>query len=130
MAKRLRLPLHRYTGWAIHSITYNGDDVTNNLENDIYTVPAITANGLLSVVFEGTATYMAPMQTISSIRVYTAYQAIVVVGAEQGQTVTIYNNNGALLQGVVSQGEKVIIPVKAGAIYLVKVGEQTFKVVL
>jgi hypothetical protein len=81
-------------------------------------------------ISEAGITGIEHMQTISAVKVYTANQSIVVVGAEQGPTVTVYHSNGGWLQSVVSQGDKVILPVKAGAIYLVKVGEQTFKVVL
>ena len=47
-------------GWEIHTITYNGDDIFSQLQNNRYTTPPITANSVLSVVF---AKSDAPIET-------------------------------------------------------------------
>ncbi len=84
--------------------------------------------GLISESSFATDVRPTPAQQVASVKVYVANQSIVVKGAPQGEGVAVYGLNGVLMQSEVSQGNDLMIPVDAGAIYLVKVGGQTFKV--
>ena len=45
-----------------------------------------------------------------------------------GQAVSVYQINGKLIYNVVSQSDKLTIPVQKNAIYLVKIDQEIFKV--
>lgn len=115
--------------WKVNTILYNDVDVTNNLVNGIYTVPAITANGLLNVSFVSTLTG-APELLNNRIKVYSSNSEIIVEGAASGETVSLYTLNGTHLQTMKSQGEKFSIPARKDAVYIVKTDAKTFKVMM
>jgi len=66
----------------------------------------------------------------SSVKVYSAGSAIQVEGTALGETVTLYSITGKQLKIIVSNGEKLNIPVDKQGIYLVKIGGKTYKVVV
>jgi hypothetical protein len=114
--------------WKVNTVFYNSIDVTSSLVNGVYTVPAIIANGLLNVSFVSIATG-APQLVNGKIKVYTNQSDIVVEGITAGETVHVYTESGVQLQTLKSKGERLIIPVKVNAIYLVKTATNTFKVI-
>lgn len=116
-------------GYKIHSVFYNGNNVTNNLNGNVYILPAITANGTLVVNFVSLSTYVNSPDT-KAIKVYSAGTDIIVQGTTESETVRLYNLNGQLLQAVKSQANGVVFKVERGAVYLVKTNTKTFKVIL
>lgn len=116
------------TGWKVNTVIYNGVDVTTSLVNGVYAVPAITDNGLLSVSFVNISS--APQLINSNVKVYTTQSNIVIEGTFDGEKIGLYTTNGKQIQSVKSQGERIVIPTQRDAIYLVRVGEKVFKVIL
>lgn len=116
-------------GYKIHTVFYNGNNVTNNLNGNVYILPAITANGTLVVNFVSLSTDVnSPDKDV--IKVYSAGTDIIVQGTTESETVKLYNLNGQLLQAVKSQANGVVFKVERGAVYLVKTNTKTFKVIL
>jgi len=64
------------------------------------------------------------------VSVFTEQDAIVVKGAKEGDIITVYTASGVQVQTLTSDGNDQRIGVPAGAIYIVKVGNQTCKVAL
>lgn len=116
-------------GYKIQTVIYNGNDVTNNLNDNVYTLPAITSNGTLLVNFVSISTDINSPDR-KAIKVYTAGSKIIIQGTSESETVKLYDLNGQLLQAAKSQGNVVIFGVQRGAVYLVKTNTKTFKVVL
>jgi len=115
-------------GWQIHSVTYNGTDVTDSMIDGIYTAPAIAENALLNVSFE----LGISLQTVSTsqVKVYTIESDIVVDGTSQGEIIKLYTLSGVELTTIQSQGDRINIPVQKGAVYLLKTASKTVKVTL
>lgn len=68
--------------------------------------------------------------TNSNVKVYGTNSEIIVDGTSEGETVTLYTVNGRQIQTVMSKGERLNLSVDRDAVYLVKTGEKTFKVIL
>lgn len=117
------------TGWKVNTVFYNSTDVTSSLVNGVYTVPTITANALLNVSFVSITTG-APELINNRIKVYSTNSEIFVEGTSNGETVTLYTVNGKQIQNIISKGERLNLQVDRDAVYLLKAGQKTFKVIL
>ena len=80
-------------GWHIHSVTFNGKDVTSELtiDND-YKTPVITANSSLNVAYEKTGSKIVLNE--SQLRVNAYGNIISITHAENGELITVYNVDG------------------------------------
>ncbi len=66
----------------------------------------------------------------NNISIFTEKEAIVVKGAKEGDIISVYTASGEQVQTLTSDGNDQWINVAAGAVYIVKVGDQTSKVAL
>lgn len=64
------------------------------------------------------------------IKIRTVNSNIIVEGTSIGETVKLYTVNGKLIQTVISKGERLNLSANRNTIYLVKIGEKIFKVIL
>ena len=85
--------------------------------------------GDFATIIEEDITSNAQIQS-SNIKVFTEAEAIVIEGAESGETISIYTESGALVQTTQATGDIVRINVPGGQVYLIKTGGQTFKIAL
>lgn len=116
------------SGWRVHTVFYNGSDVTNQLVSGMFAVPAITANMLLNVSFELDTPILTPVN--NRVKVYANQSTIIIEGTESGEMVSVYTLSGALLQTIQSQGEHIAISAQQGTTYIVKTSAKTVKVAL
>lgn len=115
-------------GWTVNTLTFNGQDMTSQLLDGQFSTPVITGDAELNVVFKQEASNIKSMKQTetSMIKVYAYKGTIKVVEAEDGTEVEVYNAGGML----VANGEgNCSISLDSG-IYIVKVGNETFKVSL
>lgn len=112
-------------GWSVNTVTFDGKDMTSLLMDGQFSTPVITGNVELNVVFKQTdADDVKSMATESSVRVYASGKNITVTGADSNAPVGVYSTNGIKVQSAVGN---VTLPVGSG-VYIVKVGNETFKV--
>jgi len=71
-----------------------------------------------------------PENEASQATIFTESDGIVVKGAEAGTFITIYSATGIQLKTLTANGEEQRIALPVGALYLVKVGDQAFKVAM
>lgn len=116
-------------GWQLHAVYYNGTDVTSQLVDGKYTVPSINADGVLNVSYVSDTSTLAPTFSSSNIQVYNSSLGIVVSGAPQGETVSLYSINGALLKTEISASNNLVFPAQKGTNYIVKTQHKAFKVI-
>ena len=113
-------------GWKIHTVTFNGEDVTSLLYNGQYSTPVITGDSELSVVYVEDTQGISQAVGESPIRVIAHGQSLSVSGVKDGSTVYVYDTQGKLLR--TARGNATLtLPT---GIYLVKAEGQTFKVAL
>ena len=117
-----------FSGWKVNTLLYNGVDITNSLTNGVYTVPAVSADALLTVSFEQTNALQVP--SLSNVKVYTHSDEIIVEGSIAGETISLFNINGKQITSLKSQGERIAIPAQKDRVYLVKTEGRIFKVML
>lgn len=116
-------------GWQIHSVTSNGEDISS----------LVTYNGLLElyveedmnivITFVESQASHLPAAVPSNVHVYGANDKIFVNGAAE-TNIRIFNEAGAKIVAQKANLEGNSFVVDKGHVYLVQVGDLTFKVAL
>lgn len=115
------------SGWTIHSVTFNNEDVTQQLIGNNYTTPAITSNSILSVVFVEESSDVRSA-IARNIRVTTDdNRNIIISEAPYGEPISVYSANGVLLKQTSAENVRTSINMNTHGIYIVKVGDMTVK---
>lgn len=117
-------------GWKVNSVTYNGIDVTSELnsENE-YTTPAIYEDATLSVSFESTQSAVNSAR-VSNAKVYASNGQIIVAGVEDGNMISVYDESGKIITQTVARSNEQRLSIQSKGIYIVKVEGKTVKVSL
>lgn len=119
------------TDWRIHSVTFNDEDVTGQLnDNGEYTTPAIVENSKLNVVYEKIGDDAINSAPASSIKIQGTSSGVRVIGAEAGDVIQVYSIDGVLQKSAMSEGTTTEIPLSKDKVYIVKVGAKTLKLSL
>ena len=115
-------------GWTVNTLTFNGQDMTGQLLDGQFSTPVITGDSELNVVFKQEASNIKSMKQTetSKVKVYAYNGTIKVVGAEDDAEVEVYNTGGIRI----ADGEGNCSISLAPGIYIVKVGNETFKISL
>ena len=116
--------------WEINTVVFNGVEVTFDLEDGVYTTPEITQDSELSVVFVDVPTSVYSLYDTSDVKVYASRQIISIKGLQENTPVAVYNASGQMEYNNVSTDYEMNINMAKNGVYLVKVGERTFKVIL
>ncbi len=115
-------------GWTVNTLTFNGEDMTGQLLDGQFSTPEITGDAELNVVFKQEASNIKSMKQTetSKVKVYAYNGTIKVTGAEDDAEVEVYNTGGIRI----ADGEGNCSILLDSGIYIVKVGNETFKVSL
>ena len=116
--------------WSICSVTFNGVDVTDDLVDNVFTTPEITGDSELSVVFADIATSVYSLYDTKDVKVYASQQTIRIKGLQDNTPVVVYSTSGQMEYSKVATVYEMNINMGKDGVYLVKVGERTFKVIL
>ncbi len=116
--------------WNIHSVSFNGTDVTNEVSSDnSYRTPEITENSELIVVYVSDMNAIDEVHSKSSLaKVIGSSGNIIISNAEEGERVYVYTTAGVLVNTAVTHNGTTTIRVQENEVYIVKVGNKTFKV--
>lgn len=119
------------SGWKLHSVTLNGDNVTPEVGSDgKYTTPALTSSSTINVVYQQTSQGINAISN-SSVQVK-ARDGEIVISSDNSSAITviIYNIDGKVVSRETIMGGEAHITLPTENIYVIKVGGQTFKVAL
>ena len=117
-------------GWRLHSVSFNGLDITSSVGTDGYiSIKDITENSTLDIAFELESTGVKTMQT-SKVKIYGDKDCIIVRGANYGDEVKIYNEAGAAVTTKTIYNDIVTIPVTNNHVYIVKASGKTVKIAI
>lgn len=117
-------------GWRLHSVSFNGLDITSSVGTDGYiSIKDITENSTLDIAFELEGTGVKTMQT-SKVKIYGDKDCIIVRGANYGEEVKIYNEAGAAVTTKTIYNDTVTIPVTNNHVYIVKASGKTVKIAI
>ena len=113
--------------WLVHSVTFNGEDVTQQMVDGSYTTPALTTNSTLIVVFEDKEDGIQSPQN-SNVRVYGESDGTICINnLADGEMVYVYDTNGRMVRQETASSEQMRIKLDNHGVYIVKAGVKTLK---
>jgi hypothetical protein len=112
----------------IGTVLFNGTSVINLVTGGIYTVPPITANSSLLVTYLSTTDLQGT--TVSDLKVAGGHSEILINGVPKGEVINVYTVVGSLVKSIISEGSRITLPVERNAVYIVKTGTKSFKVII
>ncbi|MBQ5750905.1 MAG: hypothetical protein IIV86_06215 [Bacteroidaceae bacterium] len=115
--------------FELNTILFNGEDVTEDFVEGVYTTPAIEENSVLNISFTIPTAQDAPMQN-SRIKAYGYRGDVVVTGCERGESIAVYDVDGVLLRTMFATSDTMRIAMPTDAVYVVKVADAAVKVAL
>lgn len=117
-------------GWRVHSVTFNGVDVTDYVHEDgTFYTPDITDNSEMVVAFEKIDNSIEH-RSASQARVTASSGNVIVTGANSTEEIFICNESGVVVANAMGNGTNQTFPMPDTGIYIVKVGEKTVKLSL
>ena len=126
----MTMKLEAESGWHVHSVTLNGDNVTAEVASDgTYTTPAINSNSLLSVVYAQGST-SAPSLEVSNLYLHTAGNTLYINGTKGDEQVSVLTLDGKCVVSQQATSGLTEIVLDGNQTYIVKVGQETFKLLM
>lgn len=117
-------------GWKIHSVSFNGQDVTNALyDGTTFYTPEIYDNSELVVAFEADEAGISQM-VYSGAKVFASSGNIIVKDASASENILICDEAGHLLANCKGNNAEQAFSVSKTGVYIVKVGSKTIKIAM
>jgi hypothetical protein len=113
-------------GLRVNTVIFNGKDVTSMLMDGYYTTPDITGPSKIVVSFEQDPDGIESVSVDDNLHVYGNDGSLFISGLEEPQVMFVYTLDGKLANIQTLEGDTKI-KLNEG-VYIVKVGERTFKV--
>lgn len=115
-------------GWQVHSITYNGEDITNKggKENYIQT-PVVKGDAVVRIAFEQNQTGITKPEQ-NRMKVLGDAEGIIIENAKEDELIKVYLLNGQMVRSIRSTGNNAHIALPSGEIYLIKTATKTIKI--
>ena len=118
-------------GWTIHSVTFNGTELTVASDNKVTTPAISTQYSRLIVTFEQQtpATSIAkPAETPSQVKILGSADGIHITNATPGDQVAVYGMDGRLVTSQKLSNRQADIALKGNSLYIIKVADKVVKV--
>ena len=130
MTKQYSYIIEPAEGWTIHSVTFNGTELTVAEGNKV-TTPAVSSQlNRLIVTFEQNApvTGIAAVTNPSQVKILGYADGIHVADAQPGDVVSVYGMDGRLVRTVKMRSQQADIALKTNCLYIIKVADRVVKV--
>ena len=118
-------------GWKIHSVTFNGTELTVASDNTVTTPAVSTQYSRLIATFEksASATAIQAMEaTPTQARILGSAEGIHISNAQPGDQVTVYTMDGRLVNSQRISGTQADVTLKPDALYIIRVADKVVKV--
>lgn len=113
--------------WLIHSVSFNGNDYTNELDKtNTFTTPKITNNSTITIVYSQAPSGISHNE-MSTIRITGTQNGIKVNDANFGTEVYIYTIDGRLIKSQEIKSSSEEIKLENKRLYIIKIGTFTYK---
>ena len=130
LGRTYRVQIEPTEGWTIHSVTINGTDMTDQLdENYTFTTPTLTGSTVLNVAYEQTASKVETTHN-RDIKVRGHEGIIFIEGTEQSDHIAIYTTNGTVVAETQAESSNTEIAVESGQLYMVQVANKVVKILM
>ena len=130
MTKQYSYIIEPAEGWTIHSVTFNGTELTVAEGNKV-TTPAVSSQlNRLIVTFEQNApvTGIAAVTNPSQVKILGYADGIHITNAQPGDVVSVYGMDGRLVRTVKMRSQQADIALKTNCLYIIKVADRVVKV--
>jgi len=124
--KQVAFTITPNSGYKITRVKYNGEDVKDQLEGNVYTTPELASNGTLDVTFDFSDLLKDVTQKIIC---YAGNKSIELRGLSAGEEINVFSITGVRIMNNKAIQADMSIPVTEG-IYIVKVSNQVKKIVV
>ena len=115
-------------GWKIHTVTFNGEDVTSQLtEEGTFTTPALQDDATLNIAYEKIDDAIESTRA-GAIKVQGHQGIISISGTTEGTDISLYTTDGTLVTRETAEGDTTQIAVPTGQVYIVKVADTVVKI--
>ena len=114
----------------INAVTFNGEDVTNQVKDGYYTTPEIKAKSILSISYEDISTTNVKEISNPELKVTGNDGEINISGIDSPTNVEVYTTDGKLVESKGSVYGDTSIQVKEDELYLIKVGKRAIKIAM
>lgn len=114
--------------WAIHSVSYNGEDVTSMLEDNTFHAPLLNDDAEIIVAYESTIESL-DIPRFSQATITGSNKTIHINNTDAGDTILIFNADGQMIKSQQSNGERIDIETMGGQ-YIIKVEDLVVKISL
>ena len=117
-------------GWKIHSVTFNGEDVTAQLtEEGTFTTPALSGDAVLNIAYEKIEdNTMVENARANAIRVQCHQGTLCITGATEGTDISVYTTDGMLVTQESAEDGETLLTLPEGQVYIVTVGDKVVKI--
>jgi hypothetical protein len=116
------------TGWKIHTVTFDGKDMTAQLADDnTFTTPTINGSAVLNVAYvkEGSA---IAASTATRIKVQGHQGTLRIAGTTEGDAISVYTTSGTQAAHETALGSSTELTLPTGQVYIVKVADTVVKI--
>jgi hypothetical protein len=128
LGRTYKVQIEPTEGWAIHSVTFDGKDMTAQLdESYTFTTPTLNGSAVLNVAYEQVSTKVEGMHG-QAVKVRGYQDKLFISGTESGDQIAIYTAGGAVVEEVKAEGADSEISVESGQLYIVKVAGKVVKI--
>ena len=128
MGRTYKVHITPSTGWKVHSITFNGTDITAQFKDDnTLTTPTIIGSSELVVAYEKEGSVIHNAQ-VSHIKVQGHQGNISIAGVTEGEAIGLYTASGTLVATATAEGDTTHLTVPTGQVYIVKVADIVVKI--
>ena len=114
----------------INAVTFNGEDVTDQVKDGYYTTPEIKAKSILSISYEDIITTNVKEISNPELKVTGNNGEINISGIVSPTDVEVYTTDGKLVESKGSVYGDTSIQVKENELYIVKVGKRAIKIAM
>ena len=128
----IQLAIRPSDDWQVHSATYNGEDITQQLSSltsaSIFQTPAINSNAILSITYEQRPSGISQTENGQQMRINVSGNTVSVTDCPY--MIEVFTLQGHHVVSQPTSGGKALFALPAGQCYLIKAGKKTVKVLL
>lgn len=112
----------------INSILFNGEDVTDQLINGKYTTPQIKSASVLSISYETTTRIEST--SLQNVKVKGYNGTLTIDNIDEPSLVAVYTVDGKMIANETNTLGSTTFNVEEGNVYIVRVGERSYKIAM
>ena len=130
LGRTYKVRITAFEGWKIHSVTFNGEEVTDHLtEEGTFTTPALQADAVLNIAYEKieASTTVTSAQT-NRIKVQGHQGTLRITGATEGDDISVYTTDGMLVAQESAEDGETLLTLPTGQVYIVTVADMVVKI--